>query len=69
MKESVPDKEIPSILGLKGIKDGSGARIGYKMLDYSKIMLTQDADAAETKKKLQFKEKTCNNVRPISKLF
>ena len=42
-----PDKEITSILGFKGIQDGSGTHIGCKMLEYSENLLMKDDD--ETK--------------------
>ena len=41
------DKAIQSILGFKGIQDGSGTHIGYKMLEYSENLLMKDDD--ETK--------------------
>ena len=40
-----PDKQKPSILGFKGIQDGSGTHLGYKMLDSSESVVMPDGEA------------------------
>ena len=40
-----PDKEILSILGFGGIKDGLGTHIGYKMIDSFDISAMSDGEA------------------------